>query len=491
MRWTIRKKFLIGYFVLFTVAASLVHQVMKNAFETNNRAMIEYDVTKLQHTTREHIKQFAVIHSPQDNLLSEYGSVIAQELSKLHNQSVALFDRDGHFLYEAVPFDQPLLVENQIHQTDATENKAPELQLAFQNQSAYTHQIVPGGHLVYFAYPLYMDDQFYGVLRFTGDYTEMLAANEKILHWLTMLLIALFIGVFAISSIVTTQIIKPLVRLTAATKRVAAGQYDMDVDIHTKDELETLADGFHHMQRSIRQQIDMIEAEKDKVMRLEKSRTAFFNNVTHELKTPLATISGYAQIIGEEDFKDFIFLRKATRKIQRESERLNRMVVELIALSKNESDDVIHRKEPVKVQPLLRSVCDDLSLRATDRKMHIEIEGDASILYGNEEELRQAFLNVLENAVKHGKATTVITVTISGGSMTVMNESDSIPEEIVKQAFEPFIHTKGEGNNGLGLTIVKQLITKQKGTITFAYIQGRAITRIHLPLWQQNGNNCG
>ena len=77
--------------------------------------------------------------------------------------------------------------------------------------------------------------------------------------------------------------------------------------------------------------------------KLEKSRTSFFNNVTHELKTPLATISGYAQIIGEEDFDDPVFLRKATGNIRLESERLNRMVIELIELSKRDAEPLAEK----------------------------------------------------------------------------------------------------------------------------------------------------
>ena len=481
MKWTIRKKFLLGYFVLFTLTALLVHQIMKDSLDENSEAVIKNELTKLQHTTREHIKQFALIHPAREDLFREYGSTIAQELSKLHKQSVALFDQEGHFLYEAVPFDQPLILENQVYQTDYRDAENTELQAAFKNQASFTRHPVTNGNLVYFAYPLYINGQFYGVLRFTGDYTNVFRANQKVLHSFTILVISLFLGVFIISTLFTTQIIKPLLRLTKATKQVAAGNYKMDVHVKTKDELEELAKSFNEMQQNIQQHVDMIEREKDKVILLEKSRTSFFNNVTHELKTPLATISGYAQIIGEPDFNDPVFQRKATRKIQLESERLNRMVIELIELSKSETDIVSKKLEPISILPLLSSICEDMSLKAQRRQMTIEVKGDNGVVLGNQDEIRQVFINVLDNAIKYGMTEEPIAVISSGEVITVTNASEPIPNQIVRHAFEPFIHTKGTGSSGLGLTICKQIITKHNGTITFDYKEGRAILSIVLP----------
>ena len=79
------------------MAALIVDQVMKDSLEANSQVMIANEVTKLQHTTREHIKQFALIHPPQADLFKEYGSTIAEELSRLHTQNVALYDQKAFF----------------------------------------------------------------------------------------------------------------------------------------------------------------------------------------------------------------------------------------------------------------------------------------------------------------------------------------------------------------------------------------------------------
>lgn len=488
MKWTIQRKFIIGYLVLFTMTVLIVDRVMENSLEANTQVVIANEVTNLQHTTREHIKQFALIHSTHADLFEEYGSTIALELSRLHTQNVALYDPEGLFLYEAIAMEEPLLVENQAYQKNLDGSPNQELAAAFKNQAAFTRVDVAGGNLVYFSYPLYLNDRFYGVLRFTGDYTNLFAANDKVLTSFRVLVICLFAGVFVISTLLTRQIIKPLVRLTAATKKVAAGDYRVYVQVKTKDELEVLAASFNEMQQNIQRQMDMLRQEKDKVVQVEKSRTVFFNNVTHELKTPLATISGYAQIIGEEDFDDTVFLRKATGKIRLESERLNRMVIELIELSKRDMSPGLKKRAAIQLLPLVLLVSEDMVLKAAQYQMAIDVMGEDFIVECNGEEVRQLFSNLLDNAIKYGVDGTRIVIALNDGNITVINESPPVPIQIADNAFEPFIHTKGKGSSGLGLSICQQIVFQHDGTIAFDYDDGRVKVSIFLPSWKQNGN---
>lgn len=488
MKWTIRKKFLLGYIVVFTVAAAVMYQIVKNSLEENSISAIENELTNLQHTTREYIKQFTLHSPPKEDLFKEYGGILAQELSKLHKQSVAIYDRDGHFLYEAIPIEQPSLFESPF--IPAQMEMQSDLNHAYNNQAAFTLIDTEEGNFIFFSYPVYIQNEFYGVLRFTGNYTNFFVQNEKILKSFTVLVSILFLGVFLISLLLTSQIIKPLVQLTKATKSAAAGHYNVDVHVKTKDELEELATSFNGMQKKIKNHIQTIEDEKEKILLLEKSRTDFFNNVTHELKTPLTTISGYAQIIGEKDFQDLPYLHKAANRIRLESDRLNRMVVDLIELSKSESDVQFKKRDVIPMLPLLIGVCEDLGLKAKRRKMNITCSGKDFLVYGNQDELRQVFINLIDNAIKHGADDGQIQVSVSDNRITVSNPSLPMPENILNHAFDPFIHTQGDENSGLGLYICKQIIARHDGSIALHYENGLVIIAITLPAWQQNGNNC-
>lgn len=463
---------------------------MKASLEENSETMIRSELTKLQHTTREHVKQFALLHPPNNDLFREYGFTIAQELRKLHKQSVALYDEDGRLLNETVPLEQPLLVEKSMDRSTGEAERSPELIHALKGKSSYTRVDYTEGTLIYFAYPLYIQDQFYGVLQFTGDYTDLFAHNERILHNLTIWILVLFAGVFSISFLLTSQMIRPLLQLTKATKQIAAGDYAIDVNVKTGDEIEELTKSFNEMQKNIKEHISLIEMEKEKVVQLEKSRTSFFNNVTHELKTPLAVISGYAQIIGEKDFEDAAFLSKAANKIRVESDRLNLMVIELIELSKEQALTVNKERGPVDLRSLIKSTCEDMNIKACKRQMEIELVGHGFVTHGNKDELRQVFINVLDNAIKYGDEQERILISIQKSTITVWNKCALIPKSIIENAFEPFVHTSGKGSSGLGLYICKQIITRHNGTISFNYESGMANLSVKLPLWQQNGNNC-
>lgn len=484
MKWSIRTKFFIGLLLLFSIAAILVLHVVKATLQTNSEQAIEAELTKLQHTTREHIKQFMLIQPPKEDLFQEYGAIITQQLSKLHQQSVTIYNSEGTLLNEAILVEQPILMTYRSTQASPDKLESDDLALAFANKSAFTIVGVEGGKLVNFSYPLYIHGHYYGVLRFTGDYSNLFSANERILQGLTLFIICLFISVFLLSFLLISQMLKPLLRLTKATKQVAAGNYDIDVRAKTGDEIEQLTNSFHDMKQEIRRKIETIKKEKDKVLLLEKSRRTFFNNVTHELKTPLTTISGYAQIIGADNFSDQAFLQKAARNIREESDRLSDLVVEVINISKKDAAPV-KTKETIDLYPFLSAICEDMSLKARKHKMSISLSGEDFIIDGVKNELKQVFINVLDNAIKYGMSGETIDVAISKQTIIVENESLPIEKAVLKHIFEPFVHTakhgQEKGSSGLGLYICSQIISSHKGTISFAYENGIATLQITFP----------
>lgn len=488
MKWTIRKKFFIGFFLLFSVAAVIFNSVLANMLEKHTITNLESNVANLQFATKQYMKQFEQLHKQDGSFFTNDSSSIASELSKINAQSVALYDTEGHFLYEAVPIDQPLLIEHQRYQKDIDNESSGELKQAFQNKSAYTIQPVEDGTLLYFAFPLYLDNTFHGVIRFTADYTDVFQHNKRLLTSFTILTFLLFLGVFLISLLIINQLTKPLHDLTNATKRMAQGDYQPMPAIKRTDELGELSKQFKLMQHEIKQHIQTIEFEKEKVMLLEEKRTTFFNNVTHELKTPLATISGYAQVIGEKDFDDAVFLNKAAKRIRSESDRLNEMVTQLLTLSKYQSTILNSLMEKIDLFSLAQSIAEDMQLKATQYDMNIVLSGEPYNVLGNRNELKQLFINLIDNAIQHGKPGHDIDIAFFN-QIHIKNVCSPIPPNVSAHIFEPFVHRKKEGSTGLGLFICADIVSRHKGTILFEETSGQAIVTITLPCWQQDGNN--
>ena len=488
MKWTFKKKFFVGFFLLFSMAAFLFNFLLANMLDKHTTTNLETSVATLQFATKQYMKQFEQLHKQDGNFFIEDSYIIANELSKINAQSVALYDTTGQFLYESSPIDQPLLIEYQRYQRNVDLKSSVELQHAFQNKSAYTIQPVENGTLLYFAFPLYIEDVFYGVVRFTADYTDVFQHNQRLLTSFALLTFLLFLGVFIISLLIINQFTLPLQELTNATKRMAQGDYQPIPIINKSDEIGELSKHFKLMQQEIQQHIQTIELEKEKVMLLEEKRRSFFNNVTHELKTPLTTISGYAQIIGVKDFNDTTFLSKAAQKIRSESDRLNDMVTQLLALSKYQSKLSYGISEILDLYPLVQSISEDMQMKATLFDMKIKVSGEQFIVQGNQNEIKQLFINLVDNAIQHGKPGTDIVITLDE-QIYIKNSCATVPPNILEHIFEPFVHQKKEGSTGLGLFICADIVQRHQGTIAFEEKLGVAVVTVAFSRWQQDGNN--
>ena len=202
--------------------------------------------------------------------------------------------------------------------------------------------------------------------------------------------------------------------------------------------------------------------ETEKVER-EQLRREFSANVSHELKTPLTSISGFAEIIQdglvkEEDIKKF------AGRIYNEAQRLITLVEDIIKLSKLDEGNVELEKEEVDLYKLTREILTRLSPQAAKRKVHVEVTGVPVEYVGIRQILDEMIYNICENAIKYnkegGKLTVWVGNTLQGKKICVTDTGIGIPENETDRIFERFYrvdksHSKETGGTGLGLSIVK------------------------------------
>jgi nitrogen fixation/metabolism regulation signal transduction histidine kinase len=270
MKWSIRKKFNISFLILFTISAMVFTYFLGNFMENQALTTIENDVIKLQHTTREYLKQFKELHQEEKDLLAAYGQPLTHTLSELYDHSVALYTPEGRFITEATPINSELLMTQKKHEPNVSETSSKELIGAFDNKASYTITTLDQGTIVKFAYPVYLEDEFYGVVRFTADYTSLFSHNEQLIQHFRILTFTLLFGVFCIALWLTQQIIKPLRTLTEATKQVANRSFAAVTMNPSTDEVGELTKQFAAMQAEINRYVSKVEEEKEKVLQLEK-----------------------------------------------------------------------------------------------------------------------------------------------------------------------------------------------------------------------------
>ena len=206
--------------------------------------------------------------------------------------------------------------------------------------------------------------------------------------------------------------------------------------------------------------IDRQNKEKDAIANMRKEFSA---NVSHELKTPLTSISGYAEIMKDglvkpEDMKKF------SERIYNEASRLITLVEDIIKLSRLDEGKVELEKEEVDLYQLAREVCSRLAPQANARDIRIEVTGEAVTYKGIRQILDEMVYNICENAIKYNKEGGTLSVwvgsTLKGKKIIVTDTGIGIPADQQERIFERFYrvdksHSKESGGTGLGLSIVK------------------------------------
>lgn len=494
LKLSIKRKFLYGYLLIFTIALLLLNVVISNMLYQNSETIIKNDMESFQKYSREYIKQYLLLKNLNEDVFEKDGERLVQELSSNLLGNISLYNEEGTFLLEAIGNRHEYINVNTNPSKIIESSSFDDVLLAMQNKAAFTINLIDKQTWVNFSFPVYINGEALGIIRLSKDYSELYEANQRVLASLTIFTLFLFIAIFLFSYILSNKIIRPLSDVQIAFTEVANGNYDTNLVVKTGDEIEELTHYFHEMKNQIKENITEIEREKSKVMQLEKSRREFFNNVTHELKTPLTTISGYAQILGEKDFNDPQFLAKAARRIKTESDRLHQMVIEVIELSKRDQQEV----KKVDLTTIIKQSVEDLQLKATKYDMKITSNVKPHLfVVGRENKLRELVLNLLDNAIKYGDKQSIIHVVCSLRSnevvLQVTNQCQFITQQVLENAFEPFYQggkrNKAEkGSSGLGLFICKQIAEDHSGTITVQSENQLVIFSVKLPIWQQLGN---
>lgn len=276
--------------------------------------------------------------------------------------------------------------------------------------------------------------------------------------------------------LLTRALSTPIRRIADAAHAVAAGNYKQKLVIDFPSEMREVASAFNDMAVQV--------AQSRQTMR------DFVANVSHELKTPLTSIRGFAEAIldgaagGEED------QRHAVEIIRDESLRMTRMVEQLLDLSKIESGQATLARNPVQIDQVLRACAERLSIAAEQAGVRLICEcPPLPTTTGDGDRLAQVFTNLLDNALKHTPAGGKITasarvVAEAEGGLTrqeveiaVTDTGQGIPAGDLNRVFERFYQVdksraRSRGGTGLGLAICKSIVDAHGGRIWAESVEG-------------------
>jgi two-component system OmpR family sensor kinase len=302
-------------------------------------------------------------------------------------------------------------------------------------------------------------------------------------------LVALLLA-FLLAQPLIDAALRPLVEMEGTTRRVAAGELSLRLrEPQTKDEIGRLA-------RSFNQMVAQLEAAFARQQR-------FVADVSHELRTPLTALGGGIEmlLIGA-DQRDAAARSRLMRGLYAETERLRRLVEDLLILARLDEGRTGLQPRAVDVRPILDDVCEQAQRLATRQEIVCETPAELPLVRADADRLRQVVFNLVENAIKFTPAPGRITLAAQAGKdelargvvgIEVRDTGMGIPPEDLPHVFERFYRgdpararAQGQpGGSGLGLSIAKGLIEVQGGDIAITSKPSEGTTvRIHLPIWR-------
>jgi two-component system, OmpR family, phosphate regulon sensor histidine kinase PhoR len=239
----------------------------------------------------------------------------------------------------------------------------------------------------------------------------------------------------------------------------------------------------------------VVARDTTEMTRLADMRRDFVANVSHELKTPLAAIRGYAETLRDGALDEPPTARRFTERILQHCRRLQALLDDLLTLSRLESVASIERgeREPVDLNAVVQRAVDLLAAPARERQVQIAVEEEAvPAVPGDADSIERLVLNLIDNALKYNQPGGQVTVRLSQQDQhAVLEVSDTgigIPPDALPRIFERFYRvdkgrSRDEGGTGLGLAIVKHVAQAHGGQVDVESRMGQGTTfRVRLPL---------
>ena len=371
-----------------------------------------------------------------------------RDMESLRITRLVVTDRQGRALYDSV--------------TSGATNQLmllPEVVTAMQGKDVFTWRYHDGAMHSQVAIPVYSYGSLVGCVYMMEYDTAQGALIQSLQQNVFRITLILELAVILFSVIFSNTFSRRLRRIMASMRIIREGDYAHKVSIRGSDELAFLGGEVNDL-------TDRLQASEDQ-------RRQFVSDASHELKTPLASIKLLSDSILQNDM-DMATVREFVTDIGNEADRLNRMSQKLLSLSRVESQSD-GDCEIVNMAPTVERVVRMLSGIAAKNSItiHTDLQQDSPILI-LEDDLYQITFNLVENGIKYNTPEGQLFVTLlRDGENAVLKVRDTgvgIPEESLPQIFERFYRvdkarSRKSGGSGLGLSIVRNMVERNEGTI--------------------------
>ncbi|WP_150273849.1 sensor histidine kinase [Paenibacillus tepidiphilus] len=303
------------------------------------------------------------------------------------------------------------------------------------------------------------------VMSSTDNMEQSLEAVRRIL---LLAGVGAFLLALGITWLIARILSRPLVQMQKATRKIAAGELETRLSIRRSDEIGSLAGAINDLAADLQRYRD--------------TRQEFLANISHELRTPITYLQGYAKVVRSGLYQNEEEKELYLEIIGQEAHRIQHLVDDLFELAKMEEGKIPLKLETVDLAQIAAQAVrkQELAVKAKDLRLQVDIPGHTVAMTGDTKRIEQIVLNLLENAVRYTEQGEIrVTVRESEAEVQLIIEDTGIgiPQEELPYIFERFYRVEKSrsrqyGGTGLGLSIVHQLVTLLGGRIAVTSTAG-------------------
>ena len=298
-------------------------------------------------------------------------------------------------------------------------------------------------------------------VKLLADVAPVTQAKLATLHVLPYTMLGSLLVALLFSYIYSRFVTRPIRQMAAVTTTMQRLQKDAHYPVNSSDEIGVLGRNINELYQNLWQTIRSLEHENKRITQLEKEKIAFLRAASHELKTPLAALrimlENMQLNIGEYKNRDQ-YLAKSVAQV----DRLAAMVNDVLR-SGSVAEQALHQEKRLRIDKMVAEVVDDYTLLAKTRGMIFAVDVRPTTIRINRDMMRHIISNLVSNAVRHGDAGSVITITCDQHELAIENACKPLTKRQLQHIFDPFYRSNATtkqhaDSSGIGLYTVKMLL---------------------------------
>ncbi|MFL0253145.1 sensor histidine kinase [Clostridium neuense] len=346
---------------------------------------------------------------------------------------VEILDKKGKYVYNSTHFKLP--------------DSRNELKISSQNEKKFVIRTLNGKQYLFVSSLINLNGENLS-LSYIKDISNVY--KQQINYYTFFIYIEIFISIiFAVFMFFFVRIItKPINNLIDSTKKISQGEYSERVKINSKDEFGSLSNNFNLMADTIEDKINELEENN-----LEKQN--FINNLTHELKTPLTSIIGYANLLRTSKYNEKVFY-EASDYIYKEGKRMEQMAFKMMELISVKAENIDFKEE--KIMDIISEAKKSLFYKLSNKSIELIVEGEDFTILADKDLIKIMICNFVDNSIKASKSGSKIFIKLYNfekeTKIEVIDSGIGIPKESLDKIGQPFYmvdKSRSRKNNGAGI----------------------------------------